>query len=137
MRHVSYKGLTFEPYIENATITARIKEIAQQINRDLHSDRPLFVCVLNGAFPFAADLFRAYDGDAEIAFIRLKSYEGTSSTGKVREVFGLTDSIENRDIIIVEDIVDTGNTIKKLVDDLKAKNPASIRVATQIGRAHV
>ena len=92
MRHVSYKGLTFEPYIENATITARIKEIAQQINRDLHSDRPLFVCVLNGAFPFAADLFRAYDGDAEIAFIRLKSYEGTSSTGKVREVFGLTDS---------------------------------------------
>jgi hypoxanthine phosphoribosyltransferase len=91
---------------------------------------PLFICVLNGAFPFASDLFRAFDGDGEITFIRLKSYEGTGSTGVVKEVLGLKEDIKGRTVIVVEDIVDTGNTIAKLLTDLKAKEPAEIKVAT-------
>lgn len=130
MRQVSYKGLTFEPYIENDKIQSRIKELAGQIKCECGEERPMFLCVLNGAFPFAADLIRAYDGDAEIAFIRLKSYEGTGSTGKVREVIGLTDEIKGRKLIVVEDIVDTGNTILKLVEDLRKHEPADIKVAT-------
>ena len=75
-------------------------------------------------------MFRAIDIDAEISFIRLKSYEGTSTTGVVKQVLGLSENLEGRDVIVVEDIIDTGNTIKKLVADLKEKNPASIRIAT-------
>lgn len=130
MRQVTYKGLTFEPYIENATIRERIAEIANEIGKDIKSDNPLFICVLNGAFPFAADLFRAYEGNAEITFVRLSSYEGTSTTGNIKEIFGLTESIEGRDVILVEDIIDTGNTIVKLTNDLTAMNPASLHIAT-------
>ncbi len=80
--------------------------------------------------PFASDLFRSIGIDAEIAFIRLKSYEGTSTTGNVKQVLGLTENIEGRHVIVVEDIVDTGHTICNLLKDLNAKNPASIKVAT-------
>ncbi len=131
MKQVSYEGLTFEPYITRETIDARIKELGKDIMRDCAGKSPLFVCVLNGAFPFASDLFRACEGlDAEIAFIRLKSYEGTGSTGTVKQVLGLTDNIEGRTVVIVEDIVDTGNTIARLISDLKEKKPAEVKVAT-------
>lgn len=131
MKQVTYEGLTFKPYITRETIDARIKELGKDITRDCAGKTPLFICVLNGAFPFAADLFRACEEiDAEITFIRLKSYEGTGSTGKVKEVIGLHEDIEGRTVIIVEDIVDTGNTIARLIDDLKAKNPAEVKVAT-------
>lgn len=125
-----YNGLTFVPYIENDRIMSRIRELGGQISRDYAGKTPLFLCVLNGAFAFASGLFQAVDGPAEITFIRLKSYEGTASTGAVKEVMGLSEDIEGRDIIIVEDIIDTGNTMARLVDDLKALNPASIRIAT-------
>jgi len=132
MKQVSYEGLTFEPYITRDAIDARVKELGKDIVRDCAGKSPLFVCVLNGAFPFASDLFRACEElvDAEIAFIRLKSYEGTGSTGVVKQVLGLTDNIEGRTVIIVEDIIDTGNTIVRLISDLKQKNPAEVKVAT-------
>lgn len=130
MRHVTYKGLTFEPYIENERIMTRIREIAAQISDEFRGRNPLFVCVLNGAFPFAADLFRACDIDAEITFVRLKSYEGTSSTGKVRELVGLSEDITGRPVIVIEDIVDTGHTIVGLTETLRARNPSDLRVAT-------
>jgi len=131
MKQVTYEGLTFEPYILRETIDARVRELGKDIMRDCADTKPLFICVLNGAFPFASDLFRACEGlDAEIAFIRLRSYDGTGSTGVVKEVLGLTDDIEGRTVIVVEDIVDTGNTIDRLVSDLRAKNPADIKVAT-------
>ncbi len=131
MKQVTYEGMTFEPYITRETIAARIQELGKDIMRDCEGKKPLFVCVLNGAFPFASDLFRACEGlDAEITFIRLKSYEGTGSTGTVKEVLGLTENLEGRTVIVCEDIVDTGNTIHRLINELKAKNPAEIKVAT-------
>lgn len=131
MKEVTYEGLTFEPYISKEQIQTRISELGEDIKRDCAGKNPLFVCVLNGAFPFASDLFRAVeDLDAEITFIRLKSYAGTESTGAVKEVIGLQEDIEGRTLIVVEDIVDTGNTIYRLVNDLKKKNPAEVKVAT-------
>lgn len=131
MKQVTYEGLTFEPYITKEKINARVAELGKEIMRDCAGKTPLFVCVLNGAFPFASDLFRAVEEmDAEITFIRLKSYEGTESSGAVKEVIGLHENIEGRTLIVVEDIVDTGNTIYRLINDLKKKNPDEVKIAT-------
>lgn len=131
MKQVTYECLTFEPYITQAEIAARVKELGKDIVRDCAGKTPLFVCVLNGAFPFASDLFRAVeDIDAEITFIRLKSYEGTSSAGSVKQVLGLHENLRGRTVIVVEDIVDTGNTIHRLIKDLEQQEPAEIKVAT-------
>ena len=127
---VTYQGMTFVPFISRARIDARISELSNDIARDYCDKTPLFICVLNGAFPFASDLFRQFPGDAEIDFIRLKSYQGTGSTGVVKEVLGLNTPIKDRDVIIVEDIIDTGRTITKLLDDLSAQGPRSLKVAT-------
>ena len=130
MKEVQYQGLTFEPYIEKEKIAARVKELAEVIKRDCEGTIPLFVCVLNGAFPFASDLIRALDIEAEITFIRLESYEGMGSTGVVKEVLGLAEDLKDRTVIVVEDIVDTGTTIKNLINDLKKQQPAKLKVAT-------
>lgn len=131
MKNVQYHGLNFEPYITKDKISARIREIAAEVQKDCPAGTvPLIVCVLNGAFPFAADLFRSLDIDAEITFIRLKSYQGTGSTGNVKEIVGLNEDIKGRHVIVVEDIIDTGNTIAKLVGDLKAMEPAQLKIAT-------
>lgn len=130
MEKVTYNGLTFVPYIRNEKIQDRIKELGKTITEETRGKRPLFLVVLNGAFPFASDLFRAVETDAEITFVRLKSYEGTSTTGNVRKLMGLTEELKGRDVIVVEDIVDTGHTIARLLDELRALEPASLKVAT-------
>lgn len=130
MCKVTYKGLTFKPFIVNEDIRRRISEIAAEISAAYRGQNPLIVCVLKGAFPFASQLFMELDIDAEIAFVRLQSYAGTNSTGEVREVVGLTDSVENRPVIVVEDIIDTGRTMDRFLAKLREQNPSDIKVAT-------
>lgn len=128
---VKIDGLTFEPYLTKEEIETQVKRVADELKRDLEGKSPVFICVLNGAFIFAADLIReAGLNDAPISFIRYKSYEGTSTTGSVKQIFGLNDDVEGKDVVIIEDIVDTGITANKMMNDLKKRNPASIRFVT-------
>ena len=131
MEEVTYQGLTFEPYIRREQIAGQVQRLAQEIKRDYDGKNPLFLCVLNGAFIFAADLFRACDmHDAEITFIRFKSYEGMASTGDVKEIMGLNEDISGRHIIIVEDIIDSGVTADQLRKELAKRDPASVKMAS-------
>lgn len=124
-------GLTFVPYIKREEIDKQVKRVASELREDLKGKKPLFLCVLNGAFVFAADLIREVGiNDSRINFVRYASYEGTTSTGKVKEVMGFTEDIEGMDVVIIEDIVDTGLTASMMVADLKKRNPRSIRFAT-------
>ena len=131
METIKLKDLTFKPYIRREEIASAIKRVPEQINKDLADKNPLFLCVLNGAFVFAADLFREITiPDAEISFIRMKSYIGTHSTGEVQMISGLHEDISGRTVVIVEDIVDTGFTLLQLKEILQESNPAEIKVAT-------
>lgn len=124
-------GLTFVPYITRDRIQEQVCRIAGELRRDLAGKSPVFLCVLNGAFMFAADLVREVGiNDAHINFVKYSSYEGTSTTGKVKEIMGLTEDIEGMDVVVVEDIVDTGLTASMMVADLKKRNPRSIRFVT-------
>lgn len=131
MADITINGFTFEPYIEREKIAEQIQRVATEISRDCKTSNPLFLCVLNGAFMFAADLIRHVNLPmAEITFIRFKSYEGTTSTGVVKEIMGLNEDISGREIIIIEDIVDTGTTAVQLRALLEEHNPASVKMAT-------
>lgn len=131
MEEVTYQGLTFEPYIRREEIAKQIHRLAGEIERDYEGKNALFLCILNGAFIFASDLFRACNlHDAEIAFIRFKSYQGTESTGEVKQLMGLTEDIEGRNILIVEDIIDSGITAAQLRKELAKHNPASVKMVS-------
>lgn len=124
-------GLTFVPYLPEEEIQRQVKRVASELRRDLEGKQPIFLCVLNGAFIFAADLYRELGmNETEISFVRYSSYQGTSSTGTVRQLIGLPDNLEGRDVVIIEDIVDTGLTANKMIADIKEKNPASVRFVT-------
>lgn len=129
---VRINGLTFVPYLKREKILEEVKRVASEIRHDLgDNSEPVFICVLNGAFVFAADLIREIGiNDCKIAFVRYASYEGTNSTGHVRQLTGLTEDIAGKDVVIIEDIVDTGLTAVKMIDDLKKQNPASVKFAT-------
>jgi len=111
-------------------IKQRIREVAQQISHDMEGRNPLFLAVLNGAFIFAADLMREMTIPCEISFVKLASYQGTTSTGKIKEVFGINEDLSGRTVIILEDIVETGLTIKQMIESLGTRNPASVHVCT-------
>lgn len=120
----------FVPSITAEEILTQVRRVASEINRDYKGESPLFLVVLNGAFIFAADLMREITLPAEVSFVKLASYEGTASTGTVREVIGLNTDITGRPIIIVEDIVESGITMAHMIDTLKKQNPKSIDICT-------
>lgn len=124
-------GLSFEPYLSAQQIQAQVERVALEVRRDMEGKRPMFLVVLTGAFMFAADLVRHVGiNDCDIAFIRYASYAGTSSTGKVRRLMGVPEEVKGRNVVIVEDIVDTGLTAERMIADLKALGPASVKFAS-------
>ena len=127
---IKVKDKTFSVSISERALKRQIKRIAEKINRDYEGREPVFLAVLNGSFIFAADLLREIDMPCEISFVKLASYEGTSSSGSIREVIGLNIDITDRPVIIVEDIIDTGLTMAHMLETLKKQNPASIDICT-------
>ena len=119
----------FIPYLSGKEIDEQITRVAAEINRDYKGRRPLFIAILNGAFIFAADLFKKIDLETEICFIKLASYKGIRSTGKVITAIGLDADLYERDVIIVEDIVDTGKTLFQFLPQLAHYHPASLKIA--------
>ena len=127
--HISIHNKEFRPYLSAAQLDEAVADLGARLSADYAGRRPLFVVVLTGGFMFASDLLKHYAGECEIVFIRVASYEGTGSTGVVREILGLREEVQGRDLIIVEDIVDTGTTMHHLLPTLLAKGPASVEIA--------
>ena len=130
MELIKIHDKTFEPYISAQQLDEINARMAAEVYQDLGESRPVFVAVLNGSFMFAADFVRHYKGECEISFVKMSSYEGTQSTGKVHELIGLSGSVEGRDVVILEDIVDTGNTLEEIYRIFKDKKVKSFRIAT-------
>lgn len=120
----------FKVSIQEAQIRKRVSELAAQISADLAGERPLFLAVLNGSFIFAADLLREISIPCEISFVRIASYIGTQSSGMVKHLMGLNEDIEGRTVVIVEDIIDSGFTMKELLATLELKHPKRVIIST-------
>jgi hypoxanthine phosphoribosyltransferase len=130
MSRVKLHDLEFDLYISEAELNAAIDRLAREMKVKYSGKRPLFVGVLNGAFFFAAELMKRLDVECEITFVKVASYLGTSSTGRVTDLIGLNERIEGRHVVVLEDIVDTGNTVKHILDALADHHPASVSIAT-------
>ena len=130
MGRIIVKDKKFKSYISEAELQDAINKVAQQINTDYKGKNPIFIGVLNGSFMFMSDLLKKIDLQCTVSFVKLASYEGTATTGKVSELIGLNEDLEGQDIILVEDIVDTGNTLIKLYEILEEKKVTSIKIAS-------
>jgi len=129
---VTIQGRQFKPYIGQERIAEAVKKIAAHMNEELKNEFPFFLAVLNGSFMFVADLMKEIEIPCSVSFVKLASYEGTGSTGNVKELVGLTENISGRTIVIIEDIIDSGLTVEGLINDLRKKNVKSIRIATAL-----
>jgi len=131
MKQVRIHDKSFELYIPYEKIRAVIDSMAENMNNDFEGKSPLFVCILNGSFMFAAEIFKRINlMDAQITFVKLASYNGDKTTGEVKQLIGLNESIEGRSVIVLEDIVDTGITIENILVQLRGMNPKEIKIAT-------
>lgn len=130
MSRIKIHDKEFELSISNAEINNEIERVAVEINRDYAGKRPLLIGILNGSFMFASELMLNLNIECEITFVKFSSYDGAATTGVIRELIGLTDSVEGRDVIIVEDIVDTGYTMQHILKSLAVQKPASVQIAT-------
>lgn len=131
MKQVKLKDKEFRVSISSEKIQEAVEQVAKKINSDYKGKNiPLFISILNGSFMFTADLFKHIDFVCEVTFLKLTSYKGTASTGAVRQLIGVNEAIEGRDVIVLEDIVDTGITLEQILGQLKSFEPASVRVAT-------
>ncbi len=130
MNIIKVKDKEFSKFIDSNTILEAVDKVAQQINQDYNGKNPLFLVVLNGAFMFTSDLMKKLSIDCEISFVKLSSYSGTSSTENVKQLIGINEEIRGRNVIIVEDIVDTGITIESMMAELHKFEAADIKIAT-------
>jgi hypoxanthine phosphoribosyltransferase len=128
MDQISIKDLSFVPLIPEDKVQSRVKELGEVLTATSRDQNPLFISILSGAFVFASDLIRAFDGHCEVGFVKISSYSGTQSTGNVQTVMGLEKDLRDRHIIVVEDIIDTGRTLHYFLNHLKARSPASVKV---------
>lgn len=134
---IQFLNKKFEPFILESEIQSRITELATEINKDYRESEIMFISVLNGSFMFMSDLFKQITVNAYVQFIRVYSYEGTSTSGKVNEVMGLNESLKGKHVIIVEDIIDTGLTIDYIYKTVSAHDPASIKISSLLMKREV
>ena len=127
---ITIKDKQFDLFIEEEVIEQGIKRVAERMNVELAGKNPIFLAVLNGAFMFAGELMKEVSIPSEITFVRLASYQGTTTTNRVQEVLGLNESIRGRNVVIVEDIVDSGNTMVSLLQHLAKHEPEEVKIAT-------
>ena len=132
MKKVRLKDKNFQLFIDSKELNDSIESLSNKINQDYSEREPIFLCVLNGAFVFAAELIKRFNHECQVSFVKLSSYQGVQSSGTINSLIGLNEDIKEKDVIIVEDIVDTGQTIANIVENILNKNPRSIEVATLI-----
>jgi hypoxanthine phosphoribosyltransferase len=132
MKEIRILDKTFRELITEKAIDKRIDELAAQMNKDLKGKDLVFLGILNGAFLFAADLFRRINLQSRISFVKLASYEGTSSSGAIKELIGWNEEIKNKTIVVIEDIVDTGNTLERITGELKIRKASEIIIAAML-----
>jgi hypoxanthine phosphoribosyltransferase len=129
MKEIRILDKKFREFISEEAIKTRVKELTARMNNDLAGKDVVFLGILNGAFLFAADLFRHINLEVRISFVKLASYEGTSSSGSIKELIGWNEDIKNKTIVVIEDIVDTGNTLDRIVGELVIRKAAEIKIA--------
>lgn len=129
---IRIKDKSFEVSIPNEEIQQKVKALAEKMNKDYAGKNPVFVCILNGAFVFMADLVRYLDFQPDVVFAKYSSYEGMNTTGKVKEVLGVSVDLEGKDVVLVEDIIDTGITMSHVLPIFQAKGVASVKIATML-----
>lgn len=129
---IRIKDKSFEVSISNEEIQQKVKALAEKMNKDYAGKNPVFVCILNGAFVFMADLVRYLDFQPDIVFAKYSSYEGMNTTGKVKEVLGVSVDLAGKDVVVVEDIIDTGITMSHVLPIFHAKGAASVKIATML-----
>ena len=129
-KKIKLQDKVFKVMIPAEEIDKAVERVAEQLNKRYEGHTPVFLGVLSGSFLFLSDLVRKTTFDSQLAFVKISSYDGTESTGQVKQQFGVDFDIEGRDIIIVEDIVETGHSMNYLLDYLRSKNPASISICT-------
>jgi hypoxanthine phosphoribosyltransferase len=130
MKEIHILDKAFKEYLTEEAIQKRIEELADQMNSELEGKEVVFVGILNGAFLFAADLFRRITLPARISFVKLASYQGTSSSGTIKELIGWNEDLNNKTIVVIEDIVDTGNTLERIIDELVIRKALEVRIST-------
>jgi len=130
MKEIRILDKNFREFITDKAIQKRVEELALELNRDLAGKDVVFLGILNGAFLFAADLFKQINLECRISFVKLASYEGTSSSGTIKELIGWNEDINNKTVVVIEDIVDTGHTLERIVGELVIRKAAEIKIAT-------
>jgi len=130
MNTVKLHDLTFKSFIEENEINNIVQSLVEKVTKDCEGEIPLFIGILNGSFMFVSDFVKSYKGNCEISFVKLASYEGTSSTEKVKQLVGINENLEGRTVVILEDIIDTGNTLQEIYNIFQDKKVKELKIAT-------